>query len=246
MNDVFIYTEIFNCGKVGRVAIESFNRYHDLPLHVFGRPEDFKWIDNHKNLILHDDEPFYPSVVSGYEGGHLGTARLWANLIKTRPEKHFIHFDSDVVFRKEFISKFLEKLDYDLVGAIRNYKNNPHNNDSIRHLHDTISTNIFMFNKQKINDYPLNILTDMCQGVYNPHKHPVIDFFDPVMFDIIYNNGKVFTISCDDIGGSDNTGSRNNKYSDINNYNTPFKIDFGEYIIHYSAVGSGMNCFIIK
>jgi hypothetical protein len=81
----------------------------------------------------------------------------------------------------------------------------------------------------------------MCIGRYK--KHPVLDFFDPIMFTILENKGKIFFLNQDDVGGCDYYGKRDNKYKEINNYDTPFKLDYGNKLSHFSAVGSGMNIY---
>ena len=63
------------------------------------------------------------------------------------------------------------------------------------------------------------------------------------MFTLLENKASLFFLNHDDVGGCDVNGKRNNKFAEINNYNTPFKIDYGNKLIHFSAVGSGMNIY---
>lgn len=63
------------------------------------------------------------------------------------------------------------------------------------------------------------------------------------MFTILENKGKRFFLDHDDVGGCDYYGKRDNKFKDINNYETPFKLDYGNKLSHFSAVGSGMNIY---
>ncbi len=131
---VFIWTEIFNCGKIGKIALESFNKHHPQTIvHVYGVPKDFEIVKHVPNLEFHD---IPTNIQASFRQGHLGTATLWASLIQTRPEQHMIHFDSDVIFRQECISDILIKLNegYSLVGPIRNYINNPNGRDDVRHI----------------------------------------------------------------------------------------------------------------
>ena len=122
----------------------------------------------------------------------------------------------------------------------RNYKYNPNNRDDVRHLPDVVQTLCFAFNRELIGNYNEQTLTRMCKGAYNPLGHPIIDFFDPVSFDILNNGGKISFLNHDDVGGVNQEGSRVNKHKH-NNGNTPFKIDFGEKLVHFSGVGTGMN-----
>lgn len=242
MKNVFIFTEIFNCAKIGQIALRSFYKYHDLKVHVFGRDEDFEQIDPFSNIVRLKAGQ---SIIDGFKNGHKGTAMLWASVIKNRPEKYIIHFDSDDVFRGNIIDDILTKIKdgYDLIGSTRNYKNNPQNRNDIRHLDDVVSTNCFAFNKDLIGDYDYETLVRMVQGAYNPLDHITVDFFDPVSFCILKNGGKIFNLDFNDVGGCNKEGSRDNLYSEINNDNTEYKIEFGSKLVHFSGVGSGMNVY---
>ena len=239
--DYFVFTEIFECGKVGEMAIESFAKYHpNQTVHVYGVPRDFEWIIPGCQIVFHDISP-ESEITNGYEQGHLGTARLWAKLIKERPEKYLIHFDSDIIFRQEALSDIVSKLKTgaDLVGPIRNYKNNPNHLDNVRYLPNVCQTLFFGFNRNKVSNYNYQTLTSMCKGSYNPLGHPVIDFFDPVMFDILHNGGKAHFLTAVDYGGYDSSGKRAaNKFARENKI-----IDFGNKLVHFSAAGSGMNFY---
>lgn len=256
----FIWTEVYNCGKIGNIALKYFNKYHpNLKVHVYGTKKDFEDIEKYSNvesIVLEDsfvkdilDKVGVPNlttkrVQNGFKKGHLGTARLWAYLIKTRKEKFMIHFDSDVIFRSNLLDEIIEKTKIcDIVGPYRLYKNNPNNREDMRKFADVSQTSCFAFNREKISNHFYSLFIKMCQGAYNPLGHPVIDFFDPVMFDILKNGGIICHLDFDDVGAWDKNGSRDNKYKEINNYDTPFKLDFGNKMIHFSAVGSGMNIF---
>jgi len=245
--NIFIWTEIINVGKIGKIALESFRKYHpNLHVFIYGKWDDFEWIDpleldNATYVALGSDN----DIVQSFNKGHEGTAKLWAKLIQERPEKYMIHFDSDIIFRGDVVQDIITRIEegYDLIGAVRNYKNNLCHNDDVRHLQDVCATGCFAFNRELISNFDYNTLTSMCQGIHNPLGHPVMDFFDPVMFDILKNGGKISFLDFDDVGGCNNQGSRNNKYSELNNMNAAFKIEFGEKMSHFSAVGSGMNFF---
>jgi hypothetical protein len=266
VSNIFVWTEVFNCGEIGAVAIKSFLYHHPhTKVHVYGGPDDLYKIPDDPNVIkvtllsgLKIDIASWfwrkfslgvPLVTreyikKGFKRGHLGTARLWAYLILSRSESRMIHFDSDIVFLGNIISDIADKLNsFDLVGPVRNYKNNPQNLEQFKHLSDVTQTCCFGFNKSKLNEHSYQELVRMCLGSYNPKGHSVIDFFDPVMFEILGNGGGIDFLNHNEVGGCNIFGSRQNKYASINDYDTPFKIDFGERLIHFSAVGSGNNIY---
>lgn len=235
--DIYVFTEMVGCGKIGKVALDSFKWHHPHTIvHVYGTPEDFAWIEPSPNLVFHDLNA-QQEILNKFNSGHLGTATLWANIIKSSNAKYLIHFDSDVVFRAPVINEISAFLNsgYDLVGPMRNYKCNPQRIFGIRHLPDVTQTLCFGFNRERITNWNMPTLTKMVQGVYCPFGHNVIDFFDPICFDIIENGGSVFILNGDDYGGFDSSGGRINKYTELNSL-----IDFGDKLAHFSAVGSGM------
>jgi len=260
--DFFVYTEIVRCGPIGTIALRSFFTFHpEQKVHVFGLESDRTAVAEFPNVIFHSmDDPITKleswgtkgflhrakmirrsrQIAKNFDEAHLGTASLWAHLIQTRPEKFFIHFDSDVVFRGPALADLTDRLigGYDLVGPPRGYKNNPNKRDDVRHLTDITQTCFFGFNATKINQHPYNVLVNMCRGYYNPLGTPVIDFFDPVSFEILHNNGRIFYLSTDDYGGCNLEGNRINKYPKLNAI-----IDFGDKFAHFSAVGSGLNFY---
>lgn len=266
-SEAFIWTEVFNCGEIGRVAILSFLAHHaDISVHVYGYAEDLSEIPDHPRVIketLASDAlaqaryltwstmgisaPMLTegALQKGFNHGHLGTARLWAYLIQTRSEPLMVHFDSDVIFLGNSVSDVLMRMKKGagLVGQVRCYKNNPNKRDDVRHLDDVTQTCCFGFDRTRIDRHSYSDLVRMCLGSYNPKRHPVIDFFDPVMFEILGNGGKIDFLPHDEAGGCNLEGSRKNVYSSINDCDTPFKIDFGSKLIHFSAVGSGVNIY---
>ncbi len=266
-NQTFVWTEVFNCGEIGRVAILSFVAHHtNIPVHVYGYAEDLAEIPDHPLVIkemvssgalarvrflawskLGIGSPILTeeALQKGFSRGHLGTARLWANLIQTRSEARMVHFDSDVIFLGDSVADVLRRMDNgaSLVGQVRCYKKNPNKRDDVRHLDDVTQTCCFGFDRSKIDRHSYKELVRMCLGVYNPKGHPVIDFFDPVMFEILGNGGKIDFLPHDEAGGCNLAGSRQNAFARVNDYDTPFKIDFGSKLIHFSAVGSGINVY---
>lgn len=241
MGESFIFTEIYGCGKIGKIALESAHIHHPkTPIHIFGTLDDFAGIKKYPQFVFHDIGS-ETKILNNFNYGHLGTASLWAKIILEREEQYIIHFDSDVIFRAPVFDDLIEKLrsGYSIAGCVRNYQHNPSHIDNVRYLSDVSQTMCFGFDRKKIIARDYEIFTKMCQGTYNPYGHPVIDFFDPVMFDILRNNGTIYYFSQDEFGGCDLYGKRVNKHPKLNAL-----IDFGDKLAHFSSVGSGMYYYL--
>ena len=279
----YLFTEIVGCGKIGATAIQSFHAHHDHVIHIYGKAEDFLSIPFHKNNVFIE---VGAPVVRAYETkGHLGTALLWENAIRSTDKECIIHFDSDVFFRKNIIDTMLEiAKTYDMVGPIRNYHHNNHGINEISHLTDICQTSCFLFKKRFISKqyieceksvslpspramlrippmlflrkiksfikyhslrsgYRISELGQMIHGNYNPLNFRTLDFFDPVAFDMVTNGAKIYHLDYNQVGGTDFYGKRDNNFASLNNPPTPNKIDFGTDLVHFSAVGSGMNFY---
>jgi hypothetical protein len=238
-----IYTECVNCPEIGINAIKSFFKYHpDYIINVYLTNDDMNYINkqyNNKNInyCIVDDQ--FKLIYNN--GGHRATAILWSQIIQNckNNNQYIIHFDSDVLFLNNMIDNIIVEMinDYDIVGPIRCYKYNLNNRDDIRNMKDTVATYCFGYNPNKINiDNYDEYFIYMIQGIYTPDRHPILDFFDPITFNMYKNNAKIKYINFDIIGGLNEYGSRNNKYSSFNSL-----FDVGDKIIHFSAVGSGLN-----
>lgn len=256
-DDVFVFTEIVRCGLIGNVAFKTFHQFHTRPLHIYGRKEDFQFIEAHPNNIQHylDDKP---EIVNAFNAGHRGTSMVWTNVILERPEKYIIHIDSDVVFRGDAVEEVVKKLKdgYDIVGSIRNYPNNPHKHrNDVRHLPDVTATYCFGFNKNLIYVKEADLLARLVENSLDfqvveqlnmkyPGRYsyvPTLDYFDPVAFLMIKEGGRVGILDKDIMGGFDEQGGRVNKYGDLNK-----ETDFGDKIVHFASVGSGLNFLQMK
>lgn len=241
----FIFTEIYKCGKIARVALSSFLKYHpDLEINIFGTQEDFKWI-----LDLKHEGKFKFVNISNEKHilrkwdmyGHLGTAELWSKVIlDSNTSDLIIHFDSDVIFFAPALDELIKKLadGKGLVGTARSYKYNRNGIDKVRHLPDVVQTAIFGFNKKFINKHPHREMVRMALGAYNPKGHPVIDFFDPVMFEILGNGGEPYFLKIEEYGGASPEGSRTNSFGNLNEV-----MDYGSKFCHFASVGSGMKFY---
>jgi hypothetical protein len=239
-NKAFIFTESYGCGLILKKCLESFFRHHpNTVVHVFGTHKDFKDLGKFKNVEyveLSDDL----ELKECFKHGHLGTAHIGARVIKefSKGFDYIIHFDSDVIFKKESLSLLYDKIDegYDLIGPVRCYKNNMNGRTDLSELSDVSQTYFYAFNKTKISDYSFSDLRNMIVGFHNPLNHPILDYFDPVSFDILKNGGKSYFLDVDLVGGLTIEGNRKNKYEELNN-----DMDSGENLMHFAGVGSGMK-----
>jgi hypothetical protein len=251
-DNCFIFSEIIRCGLIGRVAYETFHRFHPtLKLHIFGRKEDFQDITQHPNNILHELDND-SEIIKAFDSGHKGTSMVWAKVMLEAKEDYVIHFDSDVVFRGDIVQDIIDSLkDYDIVGGLRNYPNNPNKRDDVRHLPDLTQTYCFGFNKalnyiqepkllaRFIENTVTSDIIEFTQKLYPHYGYlPTIDFFDPVAFNMVKMGASIKIIDVDIIGGTNDEGKRINKYGILNR-----DMDFGEKIAHFASVGSGLNFF---
>jgi len=243
MKKVFIFTEAYECGLILKKCLESFFKFHpDTVVNVFGTAKDFKELGKFQNVEyfeLSDDD----NLRECFKHGHLGTAHIGTRVIQEFSKEcdYIIHFDSDVIFRKESVSLLTNKIEegYDLIGPIRCYKNNMNNRKDLSELKDVTQTYFYAFNKNKISSYDFNTLRQMIVGYYNPLNHPILDYFDPVSFDILKNGGKIYFLNPDEVGGLTSEGNRKNKFEEINTVCG----DFGENLVHFAGVGSGMKFY---
>lgn len=200
MNDVFIWTEIFNCGPLGKPAVDSFATHHPtLVLHVFGFEDDLVEIVPSDFLVLHkfarndmenrDANRWSHRItgsflLEGYEAGHLGTARLWAYIIKTRKESVLAHFDADIIFVGDAFRDILNAIDQDrtvVSGPRRMYKYNLNGEDAVRNQSDCVDTFCFAFRPGFYKHLPYSTLVSSIRGkswINRVIRKIPLDFFD--------------------------------------------------------------------
>lgn len=243
-----IFTECVNCAEICVNAVISFYRFHpDFPITIYLANNDIQYLleklaphlrreletELIKLVVLPDNiYEFYK------RGGHLGTAIIWKLAIEQNHDKKIVHFDGDVIFRGNAVEDIVAGLaEHDLVGPVRTYKCNLNGRNDIRYLPDVASTYCFGFNAKKVSIFEPQIFVNMIRGVYNPLEFPVLDFFDPVSFNILMTNSGTFKImDFDDFGGLRTDGSRENCYALANKNH-----DCGRKIFHFSSVGSGLS-----
>lgn len=240
MSEIFVWTEAYNCGELLDPFLKSYIKHNDHPVYVYGFESDLRKITFQNPLIRVIDlkETYFygqkieTKIQEGYKFGHLGTATLWAYLIKTRKEKYFIHLDADTIFLDNIINDFKKAMNqgFDLAGSRRPYKKRGYRTKGIDGLMlnlrpDTVNTDCFYFNKSKINKFPLKWLIRKIQGKRTSFL-PVVDFFDPITFELLAKKCKV-------------------KYFEVENgeVDKASNSDFVNKRISFAAVGSGINFY---
>lgn len=235
--NLHIFTIAVGCTPVVIKMLESYFKYHNQVIHLYTTVKDHEEIIKNvslKNLRVH----FVSSAYAAYfKQGHLGTATILANVIKSNPDSYLIHIDSDIIFKQESLS-LIEKAGYpDLYGSIRCYKNNPGKAPVPEGVEDAISTYFMGFNPEYTKDLSREDLVLMCQGVKNPLGFPCLDFFDPVYFYCRSKGASVYYGSYLDIGGQSSTEEI--KGTKIGPYHSNLHFDCGSHLIHFGGVGSG-------
>lgn len=241
MSDTFIFTEAYNCSDILKNCLKSFYRYHEDSVHVFGTSKDLENLKDFNKIIPIAIEE-NSDISHAYKHGHLGTARIFAKAIMEygKDYKKFVHFDSDLIFKKSCLSNIKSKLDegYDLVGPVRPYKHNLNKRDDVRHMPDVSATCFFGFNSSKLNYPSIDELTYAINGSYQFKGNPVLDFFDHVSLTLLDNNGKFYKFHFDETGGPNEFGNKLNKYGLLND-----DLDCGDWYIHFAGIGSGCKLY---
>jgi hypothetical protein len=241
--EAFIWTEAFNCGEILQPMLTSYVKHNKHPIHVYGTINDLNEISINSELViphsLESERYLLKSVeyriLKGYKRGHLGTATLWEYLINTRQENIFIHLDADTIFLGDSVTDLINTIaieGYAIAGSRRPYKNRPYrkNGKGSKRLDlypDAVNTDCFAFNSIFIRKHPAVLLRRKILG-RRTSLLPVIDFFDPVTFDIIKRGGKIKYMDSPGDGF----------HSSLN-----LESNFIKSRISFAAVGSGCNFF---
>jgi hypothetical protein len=242
INAKFIWTEAFNCGELLQPFLNSFLKHHQSEINVYGFRSDLDKIKfEHPQVILHDldgiffnKKPLSLLLEDSFKFGHLGTAILWSWLIKTRSETNFIHLDADTIFLGNVIEDFEAaiSLGYKIVGTRRPYRYRSYRKQGIDgwlldKRKDTLNTDCFYFDTNKVRKIPFSLLVRMIQG-RRIGILPVVDFFDPIIFRLLKKKQKILYID-----------SQNAGFNSQSNPNS----EFHEKRISFAAVGSGINFY---
>lgn len=239
--DVFIWSEAFGCGELLNPLVSSFFAHHDLKLHLFGNVRDLDQLTVVDDRVsrVHPGHPAFPESVArqvkiGYQTGHLGTARLWAYLIRQRREKYLVHIDADMIFLGDAVSDVLNALmsGFVLAGSRRVYRNNSLGFANTYHTPDTVDTHCFGFSRERVSRFSAVTLTRRILGATRLdrlRRRVIIDFFDPVSLELLRKGAGAYL-------DSPFSGPHG-----LKDFDSPF---LKKLLIVRSAVGSG--CAISK
>jgi hypothetical protein len=241
--EVFIWTEAFNCGEILQPMLSSYIKHNNYPIHVFGTRSDINEVSIKSDLIkfntLSSKKLFLKSteekILKGYKKGHKGTAILWEYIISSRKEKILIHLDSDTIFLDDVVTGLIQAIEGEgnsIAGSRRAYKNrgyrkNGKDGQQLNLRPDCVNTDCFAFTTKHIKKWPRFWLRRKISGRRVSLK-PVVDFFDPVTFEIIKKSKKIKYMD----SPHDGYQSTLNK-----------KSKFMESRISFAAVGSGCNFY---
>jgi hypothetical protein len=242
-NEVFVWTEAFNCGEILQPMLSSYIRHNNYPIYVYGTKSDLNEVSIKSDLIifktLSNKKRFFKSteekILKGYRKGHKGTTILWDYLISSRTEKIFIHLDSDTIFLNDVVTDLIQAIKDEgnsIAGSRRAYKNrgyrkNGRDGHQLNLRPDCVNTDCFAFTTEHIKKWPRFWLRRKISGRRVSPK-PVVDFFDPVTFEIIKKSKKIKYMD----SPHDGYQSTLNK-----------KSKFVESRISFAAVGSGCNFY---
>jgi hypothetical protein len=241
-DDVFIWTEAYNCGEILNPMISSYIKNNKYPINVFGTKTDLAFIETKSPLVVYQNLKstkklikIENQIMQKYRHGHKGTAELWNHIINYRPERYFLHLDSDTIFLSDVITDLIKAVKlkgYSLAGSRRpylhrTYRKTGQDGKKLDKLPDVVNTDCFIFDKRLINTRPYFYLKRKIAG-RRPIGHPVVDFFDPVSFEIISKGGLVLYMDTPDDG--------NKSFSKPNS-------EFHNKRISFAAVGSGLNFY---
>lgn len=245
---VFIWTEVFNCGELADIVIRSFLCHHKESIHVFGYTQDLRTLTKDPRVIPMPVDPTCairknylplssridgPFLQNGYEKGHLGTARLWAHLIKNRREDVLVHIDSDLIFIGNAVDDVIKALlnSAVLAGSRRMYMNNLNHIGDVSHQPDCVDTMCFGFRRDLIPRSTFHGLVRRLRGQTWRDKllgRKIIDFFDSISYSLMKKGSVAYLCS----PGSGTSGFRQ--------VDSPF---MNKIVEVRSAVGSGCAFF---
>jgi hypothetical protein len=200
-NKIHVWTEAFNCAELLNPLLKSYCENEQLPIHAYIFDFEFYKVEyfNDKihyvllptkipltfNLSLIKNVLIGKWIKSGYRSGHLGTARFWTYLIKSRREKLFIHLDSDILFLKPILQQIVDELEAGAIcsGRRRMYRFNLNMNidSKITSKIDCIDTVLFGFKPKLLRYVPALFLTSLIRGqgfLNRLFLVRTLDFFD--------------------------------------------------------------------
>lgn len=242
--EVYIWTEALGCAPILRPMLLSYVEHHNEKIHVFVYEEDCKYLPSHPLICPVPVSMSSESVISrnyleeGFKRGHLGTARLWARIIKKTEAKNFIHLDSDTIFVGNVTQSLKEKIaSHGVVGSRRPYRFTSSRVGfrklQLRFRADAVNTHCFAFKNEfdSIEERRLEVMIlGQKQELLAKIFYPTIDFFDKLTFYLRSRSG-IYYLDSENQHRS-GTYSRNG--------------EFESKMISFSAVGSGYSFYYGK
>jgi len=238
---VFIWTEAFNCVEILPPFLESFRHHHKFPIHVFTSTEELSKVPSLPGVSVSSVSDSFVSkffltsqaaVKRGYQSGHLGTARIWSNIIRTRNETILIHLDADTVFLGECISELIDSITKgaDIAGTRRpylhrGYRKTGRDAKMLDKHPDALNTDIIAFRRLSVPRRFSPLLTRRIRGK-RPLRYPVVDFFDPIIFEMVRAGKRIDYVDSPESGKQGFTNTKAQIYKSR---------------ISFAAVGSGLN-----
>lgn len=237
----FIWTEALGCGEILDPMIRSYLAHHEAPIHVVGYESDLKDLPSDPRVIPIVIDEVGSSldlkrseIQFAYQGGHKGTALLWARIIKSRSEEVLVHLDADNIFVGDILSLLLEPMErgYSVTGTRRPYRyrlsKSAFVHKAIHHYRrDCVNTHSFAFNRKFIKlgeETVMSFIEGRGRNKFSPYILPVIDFFDNLTFYLARKGKGVFYLDSE-------TQSRHGHHT---RYGT-----MESRLISFAAVGSG-------
>ena len=241
-SNVFIWTEAYNCGEILEPMVSSYLAHNNFKLNIFGTSKDLAQVKTSSKLLhFHDlrlkrnGSKIEDRIMRKYEQGHKGTAELWSYILLSQDERFFIHLDSDTIFLADVISELISAIvaeGFSVAGSrrpylFRSYRKTGWDGKQLDKLPDVINTDCFAFDRSKIRLRPEYFLKRKIFG-HRPLAHPVVDFFDPICFEILNRGGRIKYMDTPEAGNQ----AIPNTFSNFHNKR-----------ISFAAVGSGANFF---
>jgi hypothetical protein len=233
----YIWTEALGCGEILPPMLSSFLYHHNFRIHVYIYEEDLEFLPDDNRVIPELITESANSLIQrkslelSFQRGHAGTAQLWANIICRESNRALIHLDADTIFLGNVVDPLLQhQEDFSVVGSRRPYRNTEAlrgiRKNHLRFRPDAVNTHCFLFNATGLT---LDVgeltrkITANSQKKWEKIFRPVIDFFDPITFQLQKQNGIYYMDSSDQ--GKHGFYSREGS--------------FESSMISFSAVGSG-------
>jgi hypothetical protein len=237
----YIWTEALGCGEILPPMLASYLHHHNFPIHVFVYREDLEYLPEDNRVIPVQITEYKDSIVersvleAAFESGHAGTALLWAGIIQTVRGQNLIHLDADTVFTGNVIDLLLRhKQNTAVVGSRRPYRNSSARKGirklQLRFRPDAVNTHCFLFDPDFLEIDETRLVDSILakeRKFIDKIFRPVIDFFDPVTFQLRKTGGIYYMDSVDQ--------RKHGSYSREGNLESR--------MISFSAVGSGSSIY---